>query len=114
MRQVKQNNTKEEYFDEEKTTQKNENDFSFNDYVCVSDIYEQIESERFMPGLLNGVVIDVSGIQGGTLTRLHNALKIGGRVVVPKKLYEEYRNVIKVYYGDLEEEDEFYVVTKRN
>lgn len=67
--------------------------------VVISSIYDSVENGYFEPGSIGGVVIDVSGIKGGTLGRLYNALKSGSAVIVDENLKSEYASAMERYYG---------------
>ena len=81
-------------------------------YPRMSDIFDTIEGSRYVAGSVGGIILDRSGVVGGTHTRLYEALRSGGVVIVDKELGEEYKRVMELYYGKGKRDRVGYIYTK--
>lgn len=97
---VQDNGIYEVAFTDNDAEEHEQNDFSDIDVLPpISGAYENIENGRYTPGTVGGIVMDISGIAGGTHTRIYDALQQNGVVFVPEKLHDEYQDVLRRYYG---------------
>lgn len=81
-------------------------------YPKISEIFDAIENSRYIPGTIGGVILDRSGVTGGTHTRLYESLRQGGVVIVDKELNKEYSKVMELYYGKGKKDRVGYIYVK--
>lgn len=68
--------------------------------VKLSDAAAAFDGGMVRDGSIGGVVVDVSGVRGGTISRMYRALSPDARVFVEPGLVDEYAKTMERYFGN--------------